>query len=113
MISYRCVVANEVARVQQQVEEIERALAGLEPLIPIDTLEEFAVQQCRQIGVGAQLELVERLHQQVPCFEHARTRDALRIWRSASLPAPLEVPIAPQVDELRFEAVIVRGRLGS
>src|SRR5262245_23172443 len=111
MISYRRVVANEVARMQQKVEEIERALAGLEPLIPIDTLEELVVQQCRQIGVGAQLELVERLHQQVPRLEHARTRDAFRIGRSASFPAPLEVPITPEIDELRFEAVVIRGGL--
>jgi hypothetical protein len=111
VISYRRVFANEVACVQQQVEEIERALSGLEPLIPIDTLEEFVVQECRQIGVGAQLELVERLHQQIPCLEHTRTRDAFRICRSAALPAPLEVAIAPEIDELRFEAVIVGGGL--
>ena len=51
------IVSNQIARAEQQVEEIERAFALLQRLVPIDARQQFAVQQRREIRVGTYLEL--------------------------------------------------------
>ena len=99
------VPVHQVARAQQQIEEVERALARLQRLVAVDASEQLLVQQRRQVGVGAQLEVVERRHQPVARLEHLRTRDALGVRRPAALPCALEVAVAPQLDEQRLESV--------
>ena len=80
---HRRVVAHEVARAQQQVEEVERALARLSASYSIDASEQLGVQQRRQVGVGAHLELVERQHERVARLQHLRAGHALRVGRAA------------------------------
>ena len=52
-------VANEIARAQQQVEEVERATSVLQPFVAVDASLQFVAKQRRQIGVGVGLERVE------------------------------------------------------
>src|SRR5215204_1378696 len=101
------VVANQVARVQQQIEKVERAFARLEKPMAIDALEQLFVQQRREVRVRTQLELVQRVRQQISRLEHACPRNPLGVGRSASLPSSLEVAIPPQIHELRLEAIEV------
>ena len=78
------VVANQVARVQQQIEKVERPFAGLEMLIAVDAFEQLLVQQCGEVRVGTQLEVVQRVRQQVSRLEHACARDPLGVGRAHS-----------------------------
>ncbi len=80
--------------------------------IAIDTLEQLVVQQRRQIGVGTQLEIIERVRQQLSRFEHACAGNALRIRGSTPLPSSLEVAIPPQVHQLRLESIEVGAGFG-
>ena len=106
------VVANQVARVEQQIEKVERPFAGLELLIAVDAFEQLLVQQCGEVRVGTQLEVVQRVRQQVSRLEHACARDPLGVSGPTPLPTSLEVAVTSQVHQLCFETIEVCGGFG-
>ena len=53
------VVAHQVARAEEQIEEVERAGPRLQLVVAIDGAAQVALQQRREIGVGVQPELIE------------------------------------------------------
>ena len=71
-------VADQIARTQQQVEEVERAMRGLQPFVAVDASLQFLAEQRRQIGVGVGLERVELLQQRLMRGVHIGTRHATR-----------------------------------
>ncbi len=77
------VVANQVARAEQQVEEVERAFARLERARSASThAQQLAVQQRGEVGVGAQPGTSSSATQQrVARVEDLRARDALAVGR--------------------------------
>ena len=69
----------QIARAQQQIDEIERAGALLQRLVSVDDAAELFVQQRREIAVGRALERVELVHQRFVRGPH-------RVARSTSAP---------------------------
>ena len=104
---------HEVARANQQIQEIKRALARLQRLVHVDATEQLLVEQRGQVGVGSKHEVVERHHQPVARIEHLGTCDAFGVRRSTSLPCALDVAVLAQLDEERLQFVerfLARGR---
>ena len=74
------VVAHEIARAEQQIEEVERAGARLQLVVPIDRAAQLLLQERGEIGVRVQPELIEsglerdtRLQHAVARPRHSRT----------------------------------------
>src|SRR6185437_377380 len=70
------VAANEVARAHEQVEEVERAFALLQRLVPIDARQQLGVEQRGEVRIRAPLKIGERSRQRVARGEQLCARDA-------------------------------------
>ena len=57
--AHACVSFHEVARLQQQIEKVERTRARLQLLVPINRAPQFALKRRREIGVRVEAELFE------------------------------------------------------
>ena len=101
------VVPNEIARPQQQIEEIQCALSCFQPLVVVNAAEEFGVQCRSEIGVGPHLEVGKRLHQRLAGRQYAGPAHPLRIGRPAALARALEIPVAPELNQQRLDPVQV------
>src|SRR6266545_2742081 len=99
------IVVDQITRAQQQVEEVERAFARLELRVALHASPQLGVQQRCKVGVGTDLEVVQRLAHRVARREDLRSRGAFTVGRSAAFARALEVAVAPQLDELRLERV--------
>ena len=103
-----CVAGEQIARAQQQVDEIERAGALLQSFVSRHNLAKlFAEERC-EIGVGSGLERVEIRHQRFigrPDLV-AANRAAVRLLTAAARAA--NVLVLRQVDDLRLPAVRIR-----
>ena len=74
-----CVVAHEVARAEQQIEEVERAAASLQLVVAVDGAAQIALEQGGEVGIGGHPELIEPRLERHTGLEHAVARDAVRI----------------------------------
>ena len=101
---------DEVARLEQQVEEVERAGARLQLLVAVDGAHQLLLQRRGEVGVGVHPELIEVRAQRVERVDDAAPRDALPVAGAAAVPGLAEVPVARQIDEPRFPSVVVRRR---
>ena len=78
------VVADEVARLEQQVEEVERAGARLQLFVARDGAAQLLLQQRREIGIGVHAKLVEAAPRRLVerrstrCARHAVARSRCR-----------------------------------
>ena len=97
------VVAHQVARPQEQIDEVETAGARLQPLVVLDQRPQVVAQQRRQLGARAAHEVVElALRGGAP---HAAGGPVgIAIARESR---PLPVPLARQRPQLGFQTVVV------
>ena len=72
-------IAHQIARADQQIEEIERTEPRLRHFIAIDRLPQFALQQRREIRVRGPLKRFQPLHQRLMRRNHVRARHALAV----------------------------------
>ena len=103
------IVPQQVARAKQEVEEVERARARLERFVGVHACQQLAMQERREVGVRPRPEIVERLRQRGARVEDLRARDALAVAGTTALAAAREIAIAPQIDELRLDAIEIGG----
>src|SRR5262249_60845179 len=102
--------AHEVARPEQQVEEIEAAGPELERLVALDRREQLLLQERGQVGVGAARELVEIAEEGRVRRERLVARDAAAVVPIESLSGSAELPAARHLDQPRLERVLITGR---
>ena len=86
--SHQLVSPDQIAGLEQQIEEIERARARLERLVPLDRSAKLLLQRRGEIGVGVHPELIEVRLEPVQRVHDRRTRDALAIPGSAAVADP-------------------------
>src|SRR5262249_48926060 len=103
---YTHVVADEVARPQEQVDEVETAGATLQPFGVLPQRPQVVSQQGRELGSGAAHEIVELE------LRRCTTRPAggplgITIAKKA---CPLPVPLTRQRPQLGLETVVVTSR---
>src|SRR5262249_62038204 len=101
---YRAVVAHELPRLQQQVEEIEAARARLQVLVCIDDGPELVAQARREFGSRPIDERLQRRLERIPALEELRLREAVGRAPEAG---PSPVLRARELDELGLETVVV------
>ena len=58
--------------------------------------------------IGSALEVGQRFCQVVACDQHLLSWNPFRIGRARSLCGPLEISIASEIDELRFQTIEIR-----
>ena len=75
------VVAHQIARAEQQIEEVERAGARLELVVAVDRAAQLALQQRGEVGVRGHPELIEARLERRPGLHHAFARDAVAVGR--------------------------------
>jgi hypothetical protein len=110
LASHGGVAHQQVARAQQQVDEVEAAGTPLLRLVSGDGFPQLVVQAGGQIRVGVLLQAVERLLGGVAQREHRLARDA---WRELAPALAHPVPArlaAGEIAQLRLETVIVAAR---
>ena len=105
------VVAHQIARTEEQIEEVERAGPRLQLLVPIDRAAKIALQERGEIGVRVHPELIEPGLERDTRLQHAVAGHAIRVRRAAAGLCVGEDPIPRQIDERRFPAVVVVRRL--
>ena len=105
--AHLCVVAHEVARAEEQIEEVERAAAGLQLVVAIDGAAQLALEQGGEVGIGGHPELIEPRLERRTRLEDAVARDAVRIRGPAPRLRVGENPILREIDERRLPAVVV------
>ncbi len=104
------VVAHQVARDEQQIEKVERAVLRLHLAIALQRARELLLQERREVGVGGHAELVEPPAQVGDRAQHLVARHALTERRAASVLDVREHAIARQIDEPGFPPVVVGRR---
>ena len=100
---------DEVARLQQQVEEVERAGAALRLFVAIDGSRQLLLQQRRELGVGVHPELIEMGAQRGHRVDDACPRQSLAIVGAATVPGVDEGPVPRQRGQPRLPSVVVHG----
>ena len=101
------VVAHEVARAEQQIEEVERPASRLQLVVAVDGAAEVALEQGGEVGIGGQPELIETRLERHTGLKHAVARDAVRIGGPTSRLRVGERPILREIDERRLPPVVV------
>ena len=107
--SHDRVVSDQISRLHEQIEEIERAGSALGRLVRVDAASKLLVKQPREIGVGILLEARKRLHQLFARLPHVFAQHALPVKLAAALPALLEIAVADELDERSLDTVVVAG----
>jgi hypothetical protein len=100
-------VAHEVPRSQEQIQEIERAVRGLQRFVAVKAPLQLVTKQRGEIGIGVRLELVEVGKQRLMGRLHVRPRDAFGERGPHSLPGPAEIPVPAQIDQHRLRRVVI------
>src|SRR6188768_1524601 len=96
------VVANEIARAQQEVDEVETSGTRLGALVLRDQRPEIFAQERCELGTGLPHELLELLLCRRPAL---LAGGALRV-AIAPVPGPSPVPFTRQGAQLGFQAVM-------
>ena len=105
------VVADQVARAEQQVEEVERAGVRLQLLVALERGPQFGLEPRGEIRVGVHPELIETRAQLADGRPHAVARHAVAVGAAPSLTRVGQHAIARQIDEASFPAVVVDVRV--
>jgi hypothetical protein len=102
-------VAHEIARSQQEVDEVERGGARLELFVAVHRFEHLLMDQGRQISVGLAGKGFERCHELCVSRQDLVSREAAAVIALSSLARALEVALAEQIDQRRLDRVVVAG----
>ena len=106
--THGCVVAEQVAGAQQQVDEVEAARVPLLALVVLHHRLQLGLKAGRQIGVGVDAEPPQLGHHRVALGEHLDARDTgSELLAVATLVVPARAPIARELAELGLESVVV------
>ena len=101
------VVAHQVARAQQQIDEVEAAGPRLQALVVLDQRPQVVAQERRQVGPRAAYEVVElQLRRLRDARGEPRARDRGRTWS----PSNVQCRSRASVAQLGLEAVVVAAR---
>ena len=103
-------VAHEIARPQEEVDEIERGRSRLELFVAVDCLEQALLDERRQVRVRLAGEGLQRRQELRVRGEDLVPRHAAPVAARVPLMRTLEGPLAEQADQRRLEPVVVPGR---
>ena len=101
------VVAHEIARTEEQIEEVERACPRLQLVVPIDRAAKVALQERGEIGVRVHPELIESGLERDTRLQHAVAGHAIRVRSAAAGLCVGEDPIPGKIDESRLPPVVI------
>jgi hypothetical protein len=107
---YCFVASDEIAGLQQQVEEVQRARSRLQLLVAVNSAHQFLLERRREVCVGIQAKAVEIGAERFECLHDGRARDPLPVSGPTAVADPREIALARQIDESRFEPVVVSVR---
>ena len=99
----------QIARAQQQIDEVERAGALLEALVAHDHLAQLDVEQRGEVAVRGALKLVERRHRRFVGRPDRRRGAPGPYARSRPAAGAPQVLVLREVDDARFPAVEIGG----
>src|SRR5580658_8130382 len=102
--AHRRIVANEVARDQQQIEEVEPPRAALEVLVNADYRPQLVAQQRREVRARVVAKFLQPLMQRGAPPENLVTLD---LAKAATVSLPVPMPARAKSDQHGFERVIV------
>ena len=106
--AHRTVVAQQIARAHEQIQEVELTDAVLVGLVGSDDGLELVVQARRQVSVAGFAQRVERGLRSVALREHVRTRKLRTKQLAAALPVPVALEArARKLAQLGLESVVV------
>ena len=100
-------VADQIPRREQEIDEVDPPRLDLQPAVALDGLAQLLLQERRQVGVGHLRELLQHVHDLLVLVEHVGAGDAVAIPGSAPPPRIREVPVRGQLDDLRLDPVVV------
>ena len=109
-LPHRVLAAQQVARHEQQVHEVEPPRARLQLAVARDRRLQLALQQRGQIGIRRAAELAQAIHEGALLLQQIRSRDSGRVARSGAAPRIPEPPVERKLDQLRLDAVVVAPR---
>ena len=98
---------DHVARLHQEIDEVEAPRPLLEQLVAPGGAGELALEQRREIGVGGHGERGERLEELAQLALELGADDALAVHLAGALAVAGEIAIARQRAELRLDLVVV------
>src|SRR5256885_15272451 len=106
LAAHAVVVAEEIARDEQEIEEIELARSRLHFFVRIDDALELDEEARREIGIGPIEQLLELFFDAGAAIEHVLAAEAfgLVVPLAGSLPAPALVSF--ELTEHRFDRVV-------
>ena len=99
---------DQVARPQQQVDEVDRSGVGLQPAVTVDRFPQLGLQPRREVGVGDAPELLEDLDDLPVLLQHLRACLAGAVQGPASPGLRADnVAVAGELHQQRLDAVVV------
>jgi hypothetical protein len=104
-----CSASRSRARSSRQVDEIERAGALLQALVPFNGIAELVMQQSGEIAVGRVLKGVELAHQRLISSPHGVARHRRSVVAPAATASAPDVLVLGEIDRARFPAVGIGG----
>ena len=99
------VAPQKVARLDQQVVEVELPEKRLRLLVTLDGARQFVLQESRQVGVRVALELAQAIRQPAPEFEDLIAPHAFREPAPSLARTPEAAQVAQQQDQPRLQLV--------
>ena len=105
MAAHFVVRLDHLARLHEEVGEVECPGCSLERLIPLGRARQFLLQVRGKVGVGVLSESLQLGEQRVAGGEHVRSRDALSELVAAALACPQEAAITREIDQARLPAI--------
>jgi hypothetical protein len=96
---------DEIPRLDEEVDEIERARLRLEPFVTLDAALQFLLEQRREIGVSRRSKLVERHLECLQRRDDRRAQHTSPVIRSTPVLGVLESPIARKINQTRFNLI--------
>ena len=103
-------VAHEVARSQQQVDEIERGGARLQFLIAVDGVQQRLLHERREVSIGLAGKNLQRRPQLLVSREDLVARHVAAVITRVSLAWTLERALSQQIDQRGLEPIVVARR---
>ena len=101
-------VAHQIAREEEEIEEVERAGASLQLIVAVDGPAQIPLQQRRQVRVREHAELIQAGFECGPGLNHPLARNAVAIRAAPPGPGVRQRAIPREIDQRRFPAVVVR-----
>ena len=100
----------EIARLEQEIEEVDDARLGLGAGVAIDEAAEVALQERGEVGVDVHVELLERAPHLLDRLPDVVAAHAVAIPLAAALLDLRQLAMPRERDELRLEPVLVASR---